>query len=123
MECPVHKLLLDYNTEAHGYKCPFCKGIYHSDHDVAVNDTYNIAPSPVEDLFSQIRFSVLKSYDKVTVKASLPPGFSMREFTRIYHLRDAEDFGISEEQYIEHQKKEMLKDLLQRIKTERAGLL
>jgi hypothetical protein len=47
----------------------------------------------------------------------------MGNFTRIYHLHDAKDFNMSENDYIELQKREMLKDLIQRINKERFGLL
>lgn len=105
-----------------GYFCPWpgCKYV-RKDLDAAIG-TDPITPS-LEDLFNGVRYEVNKTIDKVTITAFLPLGFSMPTFTRIYHLHDAKDFAMTEADYIELQKREMLKDLLERVKKERFGVL
>lgn len=121
MQCPTHQILLDYRVDMLGSFCPWpdC-GYVRKDLDAAVG-TDQITPS-LEDLFNGIRYEVIKTIDKVTITAYLPLGFSMPTFTRVYHLHDAKDLAMTETDYIELQKREMLKDLLERVKKERFGV-
>jgi hypothetical protein len=119
MTCPEHGLILNYDINALQYSCPWAGCDYAKAN--LENVTESETPS-LDDLFKNIRYDVEKKLDQVTITANLPLGFTMRQFTRIYHLRDAADFKLTEGEYIELQKREMLKDLLQRIHKERFGI-
>lgn len=119
MQCPKHQLILGKDPTALRYFCPWPDCDFTK--PIMKNATGKMTPS-LDDLFGQIKYEVQQDWQKVTVKAILPLGFSMREFTRIYNLEDAKDFDMTDTEYIELQKREMLKDLLERIKKERMGL-
>lgn len=121
MQCPTHKILLEYDTNSLSHYCYFCKKHYNAA-DTAIDTlngqegAYEYAP---ENLFNKIKYDVTRSMGRIKIRATLPKGFSMTEFTRIYFLKDAADYNMSDEEYIEVQKREMMKDLIQRIKIER----
>lgn len=116
MQCPEHKILMDYKVDALGFRCPWpdCKMVADDEAELK-RQNQSIVPS-VEQTWQKIQFDVTTFGDRVTIKATLPEGFSQREFTRIYHLRDALDFGMSSQEWIEYQKEQMFQDLIKRIK-------
>lgn len=127
MICPQHKILMDYSVEMLRWLCPWpdCELLVEEESQVSFADQAaqalgrqvdNAVAPTVEETWSKIDFDVSTFGDKVTIKATLPEGFSQREFTRIYHLRDAADFGMNSQQWIEYQKEQMFQDLIKRIK-------
>jgi len=106
---------MEYSVDYLGYRCPWpdCKEIIED--EAQAKERQSIVPS-LENTWRKIEFAVTTFGDRVTIKATLPEGFSQREFTKIYHLRDAQDFGMTSQQWIEYQKEQMFQDLIKRIK-------
>ena len=122
MQCPIHKLFLDYDNDRLGYKC-----VWHGcDHFEP--DTERISPElskqftpqfNIQELLNMIKFDVKRVGDRITVTAHLPRGFTMSTYNRIFHLHNARDYDMTDAEYIDWQKAELFQDLLVRIKTEK----
>lgn len=66
-------------------------------------------------VIGKVTYDVKVYGTQATIIAHLPLGFKMREYTRVYNIKDATDLKMSAEEYILFQKDEMYKDLLARM--------
>lgn len=73
--------------------------------------------------FRKVRFEVQTHGTMAIVKAFLPPGFTMREYTRMYDLRHAKEMGMTDKEYAEYQHGKLKEDLMARIPSDKRKLI
>lgn len=66
-------------------------------------------------VINKVIYDVHTTGTQCTVKATLPPGFTMREFTRVFDLRHAPSLDMTEEEYILWNQEQLKQQLMARI--------
>jgi hypothetical protein len=73
----------------------------------------------LEGLKNKIRYDTKQRSDSVEITAYLPPGFTMREYTRVFFLKDAGTGPNALQEFLIMQQNAMFVDLVARIPANR----
>lgn len=112
--CPTHKLILNYDMQRLLHFCawPDCNfQITQAAEAIQESGTPTLS-----ETWGKITFDTEERGGTVTITAHLPTEFIMGDFRKVYFLKDAQEYGMTKERYIEIMKQRMFEDLIRRVK-------